>query len=306
MTIREALYAQFSDVPSRKGRGGTYSYLRWQDVADRMNEVFGTGWSSSVEYQDVIGGNVIVRVRVQAVDPETGNLSFQEGFGGAPNDDRTEAGNNFKAAYSKALKDACKKWGVGLYLDKAEEAAIYGNPPPAQQSNPVPPTPSMPAAPQVTTNTAPPTYTPATPNSSMEMPSSVSMGGSPGPAPQTTPPTEPIVVAQQPQTQTIPAPPTSMTPPMPQQTTMVAPQATEMNKVQTISEPGGGEALISDVQKAALNSILSMQGVEYGGLVRDAFETNGLDGTVVPKIDELTYNQAVCVVKYGNDKFRSR
>ena len=79
-----------------------------------------------------------------------------------------------------------------------------------------------------------------------------------------------------------------------------------MSKTQPIATPGGGEDMISDVQKAALQSILNMQGVEYADLAREAFEVNGLDGKSVPQIDELTYTQAVYVVKYGNDKFRNR
>ena len=62
----EALYRNFENIPSRKGRGGVYPYVRWQDVADRMNEVFGTNWSSEVLFQDIIGANVIVRVRVSS------------------------------------------------------------------------------------------------------------------------------------------------------------------------------------------------------------------------------------------------
>jgi hypothetical protein len=117
----EILYRGFENIPTRKGRGGNYAYVRWQDVADRMNEAFGVMWSSEVIMQDIIGNNVIVRVRVSVFHPDTGVFSKQEGFGGAPNDDRNEAGNPFKAAYSKALKDACKKWGLGLFLEEEDD-----------------------------------------------------------------------------------------------------------------------------------------------------------------------------------------
>ena len=304
MSTKELLYGTFENIPSRKGRGGTYSYVRWQDIADRMNQVFGTDWSSNVESQDIIGNNIIVRVRVVVTNPDTGNVQYQEGYGGAPNDERSEAGNPFKAAYSKALKDACKKWGVALYLDEEGESASYGGPsitppshvnaPPAgytgYETAPAPePTPPSSATPppvqQPSTATAP-AYTPST-TGGMEMPAGVAM------APMgTTPPPQPTTPEPMASPVTTPAP--ALEPELP------------MSKVPTITAPGGGEDLISDVQKAALQSILSMQGVEYETLVREAFEVNGLDGKTVPSQDALTYKQAVYVVKYGNDKFRNR
>ena len=124
----EILYRGFENIPTRRGRGGTYSYIRWQDVADRMNEAFGTLWSSEVTFQDVINDNVIVRVKVSVFDVETKTFSRQEGFGGAPHDTNMEAGNPFKAAYTKALKDACKKWGVGLYLEEEDGDTVAPSP----------------------------------------------------------------------------------------------------------------------------------------------------------------------------------
>jgi hypothetical protein len=125
----------------------------------------------------------------------------------------------------------------------------------------------------------------------MEMPPGVQMN-TPAPA------TEPAPQYAQPSTPPAPATPAPSTQPLAQEL--------PMSKVETIAQPGGGEDLISDVQKAALQSILSMQGVEYETLVREAFEVNGLDGKNVPGQDDLTYTQAVYVVKYGNDKFRNR
>ena len=298
MSTKDALYATFENIPSRKGRGGTYSYVRWQDIADRMNQVFGVNWSSEVRTQDVIENNIIVRVRVTVINPETSHAQHQEGFGGAPNDERAEAGNAFKAAYSKALKDACKKWGIALYLDEEGESASYGGPhikppvttPPAgytgHETAPAPPPPPSSATPQPMaqpTTATPPAYTPPT-TGGMDMPAGVAM------APMNTTQEAPQYTAPP----TTPTPAPTLEPELP------------MSKVPSITAPGGGEDLISDVQKAALQSILSMQGVEYETLAREAFEVNGLDGKTVPGPDALTYKQAVYVVKYGNDKFRSR
>lgn len=69
---------------------------------------------------------------------------------------------------------------------------------------------------------------------------------------------------------------------------------------------GGSASMISDVQRAALASILQMQTISYEQLTQEAFEFNGVVKNPIPTIDELTYDEAVYVVKYGNDKFRKR
>lgn len=296
MTIKEALYEGFGKLPTRQGRGGTYAYVRWQDIADRMNTVFGVNWSSEVVNQDVVNGNVIIRVRVLATNPETGQINYQEGFGGAILDERVEAGNPFKAAYSKALKDACKKWGVALYLDEEGEGPSYGTEPsggmipPGYSGHEIAPAPKTQPSPQTQPQSG-----------GMPMPPGVSMSTPNQPsnqAPQQT--NEPL--PQAPPPPKMPSTPAPSAPPVPQNSSF----GESMNKVPSFQQPGQTEDLISDVQKAALNSILSRQGVDYETLVREAFETNGLDGKKVPAQDELTYTQAVYVVKYGNDKFRIR
>lgn len=309
----EALYKGFDNIPTRKGRGGTYAYIRWQDVADRMNEVFGTDWSSEVLYQDIIGSNVIIRVRVTIANAERGIFFTQEGFGGATNDAAAEAGTPFKSAYSKALKDACKKWGVGLFLDEDDDTASGGNTPPSSipsgymgkelgvppmpQTPPiasrVPPTPPYKAPePEVIYSPLPPE--PMEESKSLpevEESSTVAMPLPPGismtmPANPKSPMT-PVAPPSAPPTKSI-----SLKDDMP------------MSKVSTINT--GEPEYISDVQKAALQSILNIKGVEYGPLAKEAFEFNGLSGMSVPEPDKLTYQEAVYVVKYGNDKFRKR
>ncbi len=77
-----------------------------------------------------------------------------------------------------------------------------------------------------------------------------------------------------------------------------------MAKTTTINT--GEPEYISDVQKAALQSILSIKEVEYESLAREALEANGVVKNPIPEPDKLTYQEAVFVVKYGNDKFRRR
>ena len=69
---------------------------------------------------------------------------------------------------------------------------------------------------------------------------------------------------------------------------------------------GGGnlnEVGISDVQRVALNGILSMNKADYNELAREAFDSKGMAQQVPPK-EDLSYEEAVVVIKYGNDKFR--
>lgn len=148
MSITEKLYEPFGQLPSRRGRGGVYTFIPSNKIFDRLNEVFGVNWSSESTTHEIVGENVIVKVRVTVKDPETKEYFFQEGFGGAPLN-QNEAGDPYKSAYSKALKDACKHWGLGLH--KSEESGQVAPQTPA--TPPAAPTPAAPVAPQ----------TPATP-----------------------------------------------------------------------------------------------------------------------------------------------
>ena len=72
--MREDIFKGFYEklnVKARPGRGGTYSYVTSEDVTDRMNKLFQGNWSSMLTFQNIIGDNIIVIVRVEATDPET-------------------------------------------------------------------------------------------------------------------------------------------------------------------------------------------------------------------------------------------
>ncbi len=305
----EALYKNFENIPTRKGRGGVYPYVRWQDVADRMNEVFGTNWSSEVLFQDIIGTNVIVRVRVSIVDPEKGVFFTQEGFGGAPNDASAEAGTPFKSAYSKALKDACKKWGIGLYLDEDDDNSVPASSIPSgymgKEVGVPPTTPFVKDNVEYTKTASPipsiPTPTQTAPVNSMPLPSSIG-GGMPLPPGVAMGDSSTVVVKEAPISQmaTMPSvPPMPSTPPV-----ISSKDNAPTSKVGTINT--GEPDCISDVQRAALQSILSIKGVEYESLAKEAFEFNGLSISPIPEPDKLSYQEAVYVIKFGNDKFRKR
>ena len=322
--MKDALYEKFSTVLTRPGRGGSYPYIKWQDVANRMNNVFGTDWSSEAVYQEIIGSNIVVRVRVTITVPETNKFIWQEGYGGAPNDDRNEAGNAFKSAYSKALKDACKKWGIGLYLDEEGESDSSGsNPPPAGYIAKETAMPSVPlpmpnntkiAEPKPPVDEVPTQHVVSTPNTSgMPLPPGIEMEVKSGitiaqvdeaavPIVEVTPPLPPNVAPLPVIPPLATTPNISVPPAVGQQVNLK--EDMPMTKTTTINT--GEPTYISDVQKAALQSILSIKEAEYDSLAREAFEANGVVKTSIPEPDKLTYQEAVFVVKYGNDKFRRR
>lgn len=313
-----------------------------------MNQIFGVNWSSEVMFQDVVGNNVVVRVRVLVTDPDSGKIQYQEGFGGAQNDQSAEAGNPFKSAYSKALKDACKKWGLALFIEE-EGPQNMETPPPGFQGLETAPAPPAPPAQPV--QEAPPAAPPAT--GGLPTPPGIEMGHpaepvapTPPAAPQAPaappaapapPPPEPVApaapVAAEPVVPTEPVPPAPpaapaapATPP-PAQAAPPAPEAPPAppappaapatpppapatppptGELPMTNYAMGGTSMISDVQRAALQSILQMQKIEYEALVAEAFQANNIAKSPLPTVDQLTYDEAVQVVKYGNDKFRKR
>ena len=61
---------------------------------------------------------------------------------------------------------------------------------------------------------------------------------------------------------------------------------------------------INDVQLAALDGILELKNIDPNLIIKEAFEINNLDTTDLPTKEMLSYQQAVLVIKYGNEKFR--
>ena len=58
---------------------------------------------------------------------------------------------------------------------------------------------------------------------------------------------------------------------------------------------------ISEVQMAALNSILTINDLSYQNLASDAL---GMKTWLVPDRDRLTYEQAITIIHYGNELFK--
>lgn len=291
MAIKEKFYEPL-EIRTRKGRGGNFNYVAWQDVVNRLNEILGTSWSSELKTSEIIGDNVIVRVRVSFIDPETNEYCCQEGFGGAINDERLEAGSPFKAAYSKALKDACKKWGLGLYLED-EDQPSFG--PPTTTTNPVVVVSEV--------NTPPATEPIMT---SLGTSSGVSIPTFPTQSVQNVvgPSTQPTILGDRTEVPKVPTSPAfavqTSIPPTP-------PTKVSGGNPFTVSEAANTKPLgISDIQKVALGGIISSKGITFAELVKEAFTAHGIVKDPFPSRDALTYDEAVLTIKYGNDKFRKQ
>lgn len=133
-TIRE-LYEPFDGkIETRQGPGGSYKFVPGQHIVDRMNRVFNGCWSTKVMYQEIIEDSVIVRVMVTVFDSMSDISYSHEGYGSSgigryKGDNKIiSLDNAFKAAEMQAIKNACTRWGVGLFIDKSKsESGVNKN-----------------------------------------------------------------------------------------------------------------------------------------------------------------------------------
>ena len=287
-----ALYEKL-EVKSRRGRGGDYNYVPWQDVADRMNKVFNGNWSSEIKSETETEGGIVVRVRVTVIDQNTNQEYYQEGYGGA-SITNTEIGTLHKSAYSKALRDACKKWGPGLYTDDVSDVPHKGTATTIPSGSSKPPATGMATPPSVSKapvsvsipdviapTSVPNVPTPVVPTNNMSIP-----------------PSHNSVVEQIAAASSLPGAQKSIIPPV----TEVKNSLPPVTAIPTITSTVSNQ--INDVQTAALDGILELKDIAFEELVKEAFEDSKLDITNLPTKEKLTYQQAVMIIKYGNEKFR--
>jgi len=300
------------EVKSRRGRGGDYNYVPWQDVADRMNKVFSGNWSSEVMSEISIDNGIILRVRVTIIDEKTNVKCYQEGYGGA-NIAGAEVGTLHKSAYSKALRDACKKWGPGLYTDDisdfSKESKITTTIPSSSSKSPITSisAPPVSSAPIISVSN-----TPVTPVTSVTTASTPPIST---PVPNIPTPVAPInntlipPTITQPHNSVVEQIATASSLPGTQKP-ILSPVTESKNSLPPITTIPTATAItttsnqINDVQIAALEGILELKDITFEELVKEAFEDSKLDITNLPTKEKLTYQQAVMIIKYGNEKFR--
>ena len=281
--IFEGFYKKFN-VKTRQGRGGVYPYVPADDITDRMNRLFEGNWSSMVTYQDVIGDEIIIRVRVEITDPSNNIMYFHEGFGGHKINPTDEPGNGFKSAYSKALVNACRRWGVGLFLSDDENVAVEEvvASEPAVQTPPkidaLPATPKTVSTETTITQEEQQTNLPkiSVPGGKVRIPKFKSNMDSPPPE------IAPDVVKT---TKSMPKIPIQSPPPVQTRPETIAPATAVEDDV------------ISDVQVLAINSLVETKGFKYEDLAMHVMGE-------VKDVNTLKHDEAIAIIQYGNKLYR--
>jgi len=280
-------------VKSRKGRGGTYPYVSADDITDRMNNLFMGNWSTMVVYQEVIGDEIIIRVRVEVRDAD--NVVYcHEGFGGHKMNPTDEPGNGFKSAYSKALVNACRRWGVGLFLTEDEEHGVVEHKQaPAVASKPAtePTTPVAAVAsvgnqfviPPMKSKMVSETATIVQEKPKAEMPKIPGPGMNIPIPPRNIPPEIAASIKKT----------VSSMPKIPTQASSIVSQQTEPT---TVVVPAG-ENTISDVQLLAIDSLVETKGFKYDDLAEHVLGE-------IRNVNTLTHDEAIAVIQYGNKLYR--
>jgi hypothetical protein len=308
----EQLYGKF-ELKQRSGYGGTYDYVPSDDIIDRMNKVFDGVWTSEVMSKEIIEEAVLMRVRVSAYDKVVERFINHDGFGSSeiarhkagPHVGKViNIGNSFKSAESMAIRNACTRFGVGLYLKEDETgqeipmAKEYGVPSKAEtktieKETPKPVATSMPKMPKATSKLPPVASVPPPP---------------PPPSPEAEKVEEAPMESPKVEEKTT-------LPKFPKFPSSNGSGGTATNKMPSIPlnnkpieaslSPKGVEKMISDVQRTALEGRLEMNGIAFEDLIKSTFEFNGLDTDTLPaSLSDLTYQEAMLALKYGNEAAR--
>jgi len=317
-----ALSAPFN-VKTKPGKGN-YKYIDSKDVMERMNTVFQGRWSTVVTYKEVIEDHVLVEVLVKAYDDELQQWVEHSGFGssqiarftyGDNQGKPLDIGNIYKGALSKAIRSACTRFGAGLTLEvsSGSEVPVGTTSPPTVPSNIPEPTgvSELPALPSSSAPVPPPG--PETVPEPEPVPEPVVEE----PVVEAPPVPEPEVAAPPVPPAEVPALPVETAPPVrPDNAPMTPTERIKEKKAKEVAPPTPTESVpsiptsegvdyMSDVQYAALEGVLGIRGLEYMDLAKEAFTSKGWSSDDVPTDPrKLKYEQAVVVIKYGNDKNR--
>lgn len=323
--IMAKLYEPLPTYKRQGGGGMSYKYVKSSDVVDRMNKVFNGQWSTRVIKSEIIEDYALVHVTVTVTDVDNRLDYSHDGYGSSPvarfNSGPKEGkvidiGNSYKSALSTAVRNACTRFGVGLFLDAdhwTEDGTGGGTP--ASTGGGMPSRPST--APYKESGDIPPTF-----------PGSAAQTEAPDALPPTTP--APPAASAVPAVPTVP--PVETAPPVVNVPTTLPPKVAApeveakppaMPKIPTPSNSmpkppstGGASAMsatnsgpastITDVQMAALDALLNLRDVKYEDLAQAAFAENKLSLDNIPTKEMLDYKQAVAVISYGNHLYRKQ
>lgn len=294
--IIKALYEPF-EIKERKGVGNqTFKYVPSEDIVDRMNKVFQGNWNTEVVSAEIVEDNILMCVKVKVRDPESeSNTGYEHaGYASHPLARYTsgqnqgkiiDIGNSYKSAMSKAIKVAVAKWGVGLYLEANEDTdtPVFTAPVTTRISSPEPNLP--PAARKMA---SPPMDIPVDMNKTQAQ-------DAPSPKPPVGPPMGDYT-GKSVSGNGNPVKPKINQPPVFKVENM-APVRQEAPTGFDLPS-GGGIERITDVQRVAIEAIMSMHGIGFEELISKALHRqNGLPNS----LDDIAYLDAVTIIQYGNE-----
>jgi len=314
--VLNKLYETF-ELEQRDGLGGMkFDYVPSAKIIDRMNRLFKGCWSTEVMSQEQKEEFALVRVRVYVYDSETEKIFHHDGFGsgmitrykgGTNKGQIIDIGNAYKSAETKAIKNACSRWGLGLSLEGFDEDRkqpdVYNNTasntsfiPDIPTDSPKPAVsniPDMPPVPDIGTDV--PVSQSVTTPSIPDMPPVPDIGTDVPVSQSATMPSIPDMQQDIPPTSTGPAEGENPKPPFP-----------SSDKKTSYSQK------ITDVQKVAIQGLLQLkkdhfkdvpEEKRFNKLVEGAFNrTDNLPDSV----EKLSYQDAVTVIKHGNSLSKKR
>lgn len=318
-SIMAQLYAPL-EVRTRRGAGNQqFKYVASSDVIDRMNKVFMGSWNTTVISSEMIEDFILVHVRVSVLDDGV-NEFHHEGYGSSPvarfssgqkQGKIIDVGNSYKSALSTAIRSACTRFGVALYLDKdhwesdndsnsSNQSTTY------KESGDIPPTF---APPEVKVTSVQETINEPVIPPAQEAPTAPPAKQSAPIQKVTTTDVPPVVKKQE-----VPVPPTttkpvSAAPSVPKVKVPIAtaiPTPPSTGPVSTTISNNGPTSNITDVQMAALDALLNLRDIKYEDLAKEAFEANKIPSDTIPAKESLDYKQAVAVISYGNHLYRKQ
>jgi len=303
------------NLKARKGVGGKiFKYVPSEDIVDRMNKVFSGNWSTEVMSSDIVEDNILVCVRVYTTDHSNNKIYYHDGYASHPLTRYTsgdnkgkiiDVGNSYRSAVSKAIKTACTRWGVALYLEENEDsnsevtATATDFTPQFTKTKETPITKSEMTAAATDIDFVPILDIPIQPTNSVVKPKNPEKMERPMPWPD--PPEIDTMKAEKNVYKTD-------TNPIFTNDTIVASQAFvgNMPDIPFNNQPQeevkenymeNSVEKLTSVQKVAIETVMSVNNMKFEELVNKALQR---EGTLPSTIGDVNYLDAVTIIQYGN------
>ncbi len=103
-------------IKRRKGAFGMVSYVGMAEYIKRLNQIFEYQWSFGIVDSQILDGFVIVQGRLEAQGVTKMQYGTSRVTVSIRSGEKTQIGDDFKAAASDCLKKCASFFGIGLYL----------------------------------------------------------------------------------------------------------------------------------------------------------------------------------------------